>query len=93
MDAQLPILRIDAPQPIPLSCHVNHINGWTHVARLFAPEQVSACRLCPRHLCTADRNGLCLISYPYHLPDDRASLHRMPVGTTAARIDGLTVDG
>lgn len=70
-------------QPRPLRAKASviaHGDGTftTVIGRVFRPEDVPRCRLCPLGSCSAE-HGFCQISYPGLIPDREAALHRAAV--------------
>lgn len=76
-------LRDDAPttlpmQPIPLDVHIArdyHAGGCTTaLVRIWRPDEIPACRLCPIGKCKA-HSGVCLVQVQADVPDEQATFY------------------
>lgn len=75
-EAAPPTLPLMPPQPVPVSTQVlreEQADGpSTTISRVFLPQDVRNCRLCPLGMCGANEYGHCLTKVPYRVPDELA---------------------
>lgn len=62
--------------PKPISTHISHQGGVTAISRMWNPEDVPRCDLCPT--CAACPDGLCLVQVATHVTAQDAPMFRVP---------------